>query len=156
MLSRYLADIGAPGPGALALSGPWCDLSPGSTIRPSMTANWGTDYIPWLGALSALSAGRHYTLEAREGAYIAPVKATPAEWKYLVGKKVYIHAGTMELLIDEIRITVSNLKKAGVDVTFVEEIGGIHVTPTMAQIFPTSNGWKVFSKDVGPIVNRKY
>jgi acetyl esterase/lipase len=178
-LSRYLADVGTAVPGALALSGPWCDLSPSSTTRPSMTANWGADYIPWLGAIAARAAGRHYTLEAVDGPYFAPVKATVNEWKYLKdhGIKVYVHAGDLEILIDEIRITVAGMKNGGVDVTLVEvsrvferrertaalemltdkqEADGIHVTATMSKIFPTSNAWEVFKTDVHPIVHRKY
>jgi len=125
MLSRYLADIDQPGPGALALSGPWCDLSPTSTARPSMTKNYGTDYIPWLGKLSSRSASRHYSMKAKNGPYIAPAKASVEEWKYLAqGQKVYIHAGQMELLIDEIRITAKGMQNAGVDLTVVEVSNG--------------------------------
>lgn len=120
LLARYLGDIGAEGPGALALSGPWCDMSPGSHNRKSMTTNYGIDYIPWLGKLSAQSAGQHYTLEARNGPYFAPAKATVEEWKFLRNTKVFVHAGAAEILIDEIRATVETMKAAGVQVTYVE------------------------------------
>ncbi|EKC99942.1 hypothetical protein A1Q2_05766 [Trichosporon asahii var. asahii CBS 8904] len=157
LLQRYLYDSGVEGPGQLALSGPWVDMSPTNITRASMVNNWGVDYITWLAKLSAHAARQHYTDEAATTPYFAPANATGAQWSNLVkpGVKVYIHGGEKEILVDEIRTLYKNMSEAGVDVVYVEEPHGFHITPTMSDIFQGSTGYKVFSKDIYPLIHRE-
>lgn len=156
LLQRYLYDSGVPGPGQLALSGPWVDMSP-NNMRPSMTENWGVDYITWLAKLSAHTARQHYTEDALDTPYFAPARARGEQWECLTkpGVKVYIHGGEKEILVDEIRTLYKNMVESGVDVVYVEEPHGFHITPTMSDIFTGSSGYAVFSKDIYPLIHRK-
>lgn len=150
LLTRYLADLDTPLPGALALSSPWCDMGPDSHKRNSMTANYFSDYLPWFGAKAARSAARHYAHEARRTAYFAPVHATKEEWAHLKDVNVYVQAGSGEILVDEIRITVKNMRSAGVEVAYVEEPGGVHIAPSF--VLSGSEAWHQWRDDVGPLV----
>lgn len=157
LLQRYLYDSGVEGPGQIALSGPWVDMSPSNITRRSMTANWGVDYITWLAKLSAHAARQHYTDAAAETPYFAPANATGEQWACLTKPpvKVYMHGGEHEILVDEIRTLYKNMSEAGVDVVYVEEPHGVHITPTMSDVFQGSDGYKVYSKDLYPLVHRQ-
>ncbi|WOO79279.1 Acetyl-hydrolase [Vanrija pseudolonga] len=148
-LAQLLSDAGRPLPRALALSGPWCDATSSSD---SCSRNYAADYLPLVGRLAVPSYLRHYVPEALAHRYVSPVRAVPADWAPLAnaGTKVYVHAGECEILVDEVRATVAAMRAGGVDVTYVEETGGLHQSAAMA--FSGSDAWPTFRDDVRPII----
>ncbi|KAL1409993.1 hypothetical protein Q8F55_003993 [Vanrija albida] len=148
-LAQLLADEGRALPRALALSGPWCDAT---SSMESTARNYAADYLPLVGRLAVPSYLRHYAPEALAHRYVSPVRAAPGDWAPLAaaGVKVYVHAGELEILVDEVRATVESMAAAGVDVTYVEEKGGLHQSAAMA--FDGSDAWPTFRDAVRPII----
>ena len=116
MLLRYIAELQLPTPGGLGMMAPWCDLT---MSFPSYSRHNDFDTLCHRKlAIAVRSAMRWYTPQAMDEAYFTPAKAGARAWTWLGkgGVRVYIMFGTREMLEDEIRQMVGDMKAAGAEV----------------------------------------
>ncbi|KAH8080115.1 Alpha/Beta hydrolase protein [Filobasidium floriforme] len=153
-LARYLGELqkqqGESGRkevgmvGGLILFSPWCDM----TEQPGTSAEFNKkyDYVSSMGFNAIAAHTRHYPNHLRSP-YFSPALPSPdgsPRFSHLTqgqgktdkgsvngeqkkGTKVYVQAGTAELLWDQAKMLCRGMREEGVDVTLREVPGDIHV-----------------------------
>ncbi|GMK57595.1 hypothetical protein CspeluHIS016_0404290 [Cutaneotrichosporon spelunceum] len=125
-LVQQLAALGRPQAGALAMVSPWTDFT---ASFPSW-ANESVDHLSRRMLLAAIRAAvRHYAPDAIPDPVFSPALADSDQWKCLCATRVLVSVGTDEVFADEDYALVMCMRRAGVDITLMEDVHGLHEGP---------------------------
>lgn len=138
-LLGVLPGLGLPKPDrGIFLMSPWLDLR--CTIRPSLAKNWYKDFID-RDLVRGFAEGMFSSLEEFERCphlnFTAPLK-DGLRWKDVLPERVWVSAGSNEILLDEIVEFRSILESEGVKVDLEIKEGGNHVWQGMEDIWDAS------------------
>ncbi|MBP3791752.1 MAG: alpha/beta hydrolase [Methanobrevibacter sp.] len=128
---QYIKTIGLPQPSKIITFSPWVDISLGNP--PYDSAN-----DPILGEVGLREIGKSWagdldTKDYRVSPLYGDNKGLP---------RTLIFAGTNEIFYKDIKVYVENLKRDGVDVSFIEGNGMFHIYP----LFPNPEAKKAFKE----------
>jgi acetyl esterase/lipase len=121
-----LREAALPMPGAAVAISPWVDLA---CSGASFETNARYDFV---GKEHCLLAARHYLdgKDATDGE-VSPLFASPAGLPPLL-----VHAGSLETLVDQIRVFATRAREVGADVTYSEYPDMVHVWHLLRAVTP--------------------
>ncbi|KAJ6009425.1 alpha/beta-hydrolase [Penicillium canescens] len=137
MISSQEAQLPKPGKGVFLVS-PWIDLL--CLKRATYESN---KYVDYISRKTVLKASKHLLgndIKRETAAFIDFTQPLPGSlsWKDIMPARVWLSAGSHEVLLQEIEEFARCLKKDGVDVQLGVEKGGVHCWQGMRDVWDMS------------------